>query len=161
MSDPAPGSLNSWHHESSPVNARRSSRAHSSSEPCTAIVGPARVTPPPAPTVPGDALVLHPADDVELAPGRRAEPAAATRVVHPGQPEVVQPAALLDRVVRHRGQQLVDGRRLTSSVPTSGGASVSWAIRRACPAATTTGESTDDGAGHAARATIKSLRPGG
>ena len=111
MSEPAPGSLNSWHHESSPVNARRSKRAHSSSEPCTAIVGPARATPPPAASVPTAmpwSWTLRTTSSWR--PGAAPSPPRPTRVVHPGEPEVVQPAALLDRIVGRRGQHLGDRR---------------------------------------------------
>ena len=41
-SDPAPGSENSWHHFSSPVNIGRRKRSHCSSEPWVKMVGPAR-----------------------------------------------------------------------------------------------------------------------
>ncbi|MET0324793.1 MAG: hypothetical protein ABW219_06175, partial [Ilumatobacteraceae bacterium] len=41
-SDPAPGSENSWHHFSSPVNIGRRNRSLTSGLPWVAIVGPAR-----------------------------------------------------------------------------------------------------------------------
>ena len=41
-SEPAPGSENSWHHTSSPVNIGRRNRSFTSSLPCVTIVGPAR-----------------------------------------------------------------------------------------------------------------------
>ncbi len=44
-SEPAPGSLKSWHQESSPVNMGRSSRFFSASSPWVTMVGPAMVRP--------------------------------------------------------------------------------------------------------------------
>src|SRR5664279_3285469 len=44
-SDPDPGSLNSWHHETSPVNDFRSRRWRNSSDPWVTTVGPAIVSP--------------------------------------------------------------------------------------------------------------------
>ena len=44
-SEPAPGSLNSWHQASSPVNIRRSRRCLMASSPLVTIVGPAMVRP--------------------------------------------------------------------------------------------------------------------
>jgi hypothetical protein len=44
-SEPAPGSLNSWHQASSPVNMRRSSRCLMASSPAVTTVGPAMVSP--------------------------------------------------------------------------------------------------------------------
>ena len=44
-SEPAPGSLNSWHQASSPVNIRRRNRPFSSSLPWVTTVGPAMVSP--------------------------------------------------------------------------------------------------------------------
>jgi hypothetical protein len=44
-SDPAPGSLNSWHQASSPVKVRRSSRSRTASSPLVTMVGPAMVSP--------------------------------------------------------------------------------------------------------------------
>src|SRR3954447_19659156 len=44
-SDPAPGSLNSWHHSSSAERIFDSHRAFCSGEPCASSVGPARFTP--------------------------------------------------------------------------------------------------------------------
>src|SRR6478752_7638460 len=41
-SDPAVGSLNSWHHTSSPVSIGRRNRSRVTSGPCSRIVGPAR-----------------------------------------------------------------------------------------------------------------------
>ena len=56
-SEPLPGSLNSWHHVSSPVIARGSSARLRSSEPWASSVGAASVIPPPtaAPTAPAAA----------------------------------------------------------------------------------------------------------
>ena len=44
-SDPAPGSLKSWHQISSALAIGRSQRAHCSSVPCASRVGPARLMP--------------------------------------------------------------------------------------------------------------------
>ena len=44
-SEPAPGSENSWHHASSPVNIGRSRRARKASSPWVTTVGPAIVRP--------------------------------------------------------------------------------------------------------------------
>src|SRR5664280_1569214 len=44
-SDPDPGSLNSWHHDTWPVNVFRSRRSRSSSDPWVTTVGPAMVSP--------------------------------------------------------------------------------------------------------------------
>ncbi len=41
-SEPAEGSLNSWHHTSSPVRSGRRKRSRARSGPCSRIVGPAR-----------------------------------------------------------------------------------------------------------------------
>ena len=41
-SEPADGSLNSWHHTSSPVSSGRRKRSRARSGPCSRIVGPAR-----------------------------------------------------------------------------------------------------------------------
>ena len=56
-SDPLPGSLNSWHHLSSPVTMGRSRRRLASGEPCSRMVGAARAMPAPAagPTAPTSA----------------------------------------------------------------------------------------------------------
>ena len=53
-SEPAPGSLNSWHHVCSPVRIGRSRRSRSSSLPCARIVGAASQVPLPTgmPTAP-------------------------------------------------------------------------------------------------------------
>jgi hypothetical protein len=47
-SEPAPGSLKSWHHVSSPVSVRRKYVRFSSSEAWSYIVGAASPTPPPS-----------------------------------------------------------------------------------------------------------------
>src|SRR5947208_3661781 len=44
-SDPAPGSLNSWHHSSSAERIFESHRSFCEDEPCASSVGPARFTP--------------------------------------------------------------------------------------------------------------------
>ena len=46
-SDPAPGSLNSWHQISSPVHSGRSQRCFCSGVPCARIVGAAMPSPMP------------------------------------------------------------------------------------------------------------------
>jgi hypothetical protein len=46
-SEPAPGSLNSWHHTSRPLTMSGRNRSRCSSVPCSTIVGPAIITPMP------------------------------------------------------------------------------------------------------------------
>ena len=57
-SEPAPGSLNSWHHARCPVTIGRTSSSICSGVPCLAIVGAARAMPSPAggPSAPRSAM---------------------------------------------------------------------------------------------------------
>ena len=56
-SDPAPGSLNSWHHVTSPVMVGARNRSRTSSGPCSSTVGAASAVPTPSgsPTAPAAA----------------------------------------------------------------------------------------------------------
>ena len=114
-SEPAPGSLNSWHHTSSPVNSGRSSLRRSSSVPWVTIVGAARNRPKKRPLVgPCSAGGAEPLLDLALQRAAHAEPAEALREVDPGEAEVVLRAAELDGIVGRRvelGEQLVEAGR--------------------------------------------------
>ena len=113
-SDPAPGSENSWHQRSSPVNIGRRKRCFTSSLPWVAIVGPARAMK----NVRGS-VGAAPASrrrrsttPVQLRP--HPEAAAALREVHPRQPGVELRAAELAVVHRRRvvgGEERVHRRR--------------------------------------------------
>ena len=88
-SEPLPGSLNSWHHVSSPVIARGSRRRFSSSEPWASSVGAASPMPPPTagPTAPAAAsssatIGVGPAGQAAAVPlgrPRRRRPAGSRR----------------------------------------------------------------------------------
>src|SRR5579884_4304228 len=69
-SEPAPGSLNSWHHFSSPVSADPRKRARSASGPCARMVGAARpvAVPTAGPTAPKS--VISPATSASAQAGR-------------------------------------------------------------------------------------------
>ena len=99
-SEPAPGSLKSWHQTSSPVKSGRSSaRArlglrvlHDRGR------GQEQAESVPAGLVVLDALAAQPALDEPLERGIGTEPAEAHREVHPREPQVVLRAPELDPV---------------------------------------------------------------
>ena len=84
-SDPAPGSLNSWHQTSSPVHSGRSQRCCCSSVPCARIVGAAMPRPIPmrrgllSGTPAAREFCVHRRLRRAGRPGRRARPGSAPR----------------------------------------------------------------------------------
>ena len=95
-SDPAPGSLNSWHHVCSPVSSGARNRSRTASGPWVRIVGPASVVPPPTgiPTAPAARSSAWTTSSAQA--GRsRPEPAARPRRHRPAGVE--QPPAPLEQ----------------------------------------------------------------
>ncbi len=109
---PAPGSLKSWHHSSSPVNIGRSNRSRCSGVPWVAMVGPARWMKNSTGSRGVRPAAGESAFHWSLELGADAQPAVSLFEVHPGESGVVLVSAELPGGFRGwivLRQQLVDG----------------------------------------------------
>ena len=126
-SDPAPGSLKSWHQISSPVKSGRSNRAAVSGSAWPTIVGAARKRPKPFQPTSSNTMPAARMRAVDDPLERRvdAEPTEAGGEVHPSEPEVVLGAAERDPIGRIvLGQQLLGERFDLGRIRISHGRSV-------------------------------------
>jgi len=126
-SEPAPGSLNSWHQVISPVTVRLMKCSLSASVPCSMSTGPARPTPTPS-AGPGTPLLVSSWVTCAARPGGRERPHQGF-----GQAGHAQPASASSSrqwIRLSSGSQLASiQRRSSSSTPAVSGVAVVTAPR--------------------------------